>query len=137
MNQSTLIRSVETWTWVVGFKGLYEVSSFGKIRRTVGPWSKFAEGKIREPSTHNGYNRYNLCKNGKVTSFQGGRIVLYAFVGAPPSKKYQANHIDYNPLNDRLDNLEWTTPRENILHSWNFNEHRNSTVNVLDISESR
>ena len=45
------------------------------------------------------------------------RLVAAAFIPNPdPKNKIQVNHIDENPLNNLPDNLEWTTPQENVNH---------------------
>ena len=45
------------------------------------------------------------------------RLVCEAFHGPPPNSKSQANHIDKNTKNNRADNLEWMTPKENVEYS--------------------
>lgn len=45
-------------------------------------------------------------------------FLLEAFVGRDPNPaRIHVNHIDGNPRNNSLDNLEWVTPRENNIHS--------------------
>ena len=47
------------------------------------------------------------------------RIVKLAFHGPPKcDEKWQVNHVDGNPGNNRLDNLEYVTPSQNIIHSY-------------------
>lgn len=41
------------------------------------------------------------------------RLVLLAFKGRPPSESHVARHLDGNPLNNKIENLEWGTPLEN------------------------
>jgi hypothetical protein len=43
-------------------------------------------------------------------------LVLSAFVGRRP-KGYHINHKDFNPANNRLENLEYCTRRQNLHHS--------------------
>lgn len=50
-------------------------------------------------------------------NFYVHRIVACTFLTNPDKKKYRiVNHIDGNPLNNKLENLEWTTASENSLH---------------------
>ena len=57
----------------------------------------------------------NLVINGKQKTLLFSRIVAKAFVKNPdPANKIQVNHIDENPTNNRPDNLEWMTAKENI-----------------------
>lgn len=49
---------------------------------------------------------------GRIVQRYVHRLVLEAFVGPCPSGM-QCRHLDGNPGNNRLDNLEWSTPRVN------------------------
>lgn len=47
------------------------------------------------------------------------KLVAYAFLGPPPSPEHtQINHKDYNKGNNCVDNLEYVTPSENMIHSY-------------------
>jgi len=41
------------------------------------------------------------------------RLVLFAFVGPPPSEKHECCHNDGDPSNNNLSNLRWGTKKEN------------------------
>lgn len=94
---------------VKGYEGLYEVSDLGRVRTVK-------TGKIKSPCISNaGYYMVNLHKNGKANLKTVHRIVITAFEG--PSKLH-TNHKDGDKLNNRLDNLEYVTHRENVLHAY-------------------
>ncbi len=113
------IGTVEKWKPVVGYEGLYEVSDNGNVRgcdrlRSDGRHS--IKSKIRKASVRNGYKIVLLCKGGIKTCFTVHKLVAEAFFGKQPGK--QVNHKDGNKFNNTLDNLEWTTPRENTQHAY-------------------
>lgn len=64
-----------------------------------------------------GYAQVSLSLDGRETKARVHRLVAILFIGPPPSEEHQANHKDWNKLNNRVDNLEWTTPKENTKHA--------------------
>ena len=100
---------METWLPVVGYEGLYEVSTEGRIRNP-------RTGKVKV-YTHDKQKRrpfVGLWRNNKICVIYPHKAVLEAFVGKRP-KGMEACHNDGNPFNNRLDNLRWDTPRNNQL----------------------
>lgn len=71
--------------------------------------------KLLRPTTHNrGRRTYvNLCINNKATKRFVSRLVLFSFVGPPPTPEHEAAHSNGNPTDNRLTNLRWATPKEN------------------------
>lgn len=108
----------EIWKPVVGYEGLYEVSSLGRVR-SLDRDSVFANkktGVIRR--THRGrlltpvydgrglYKHVNLRKNGVAVSRNVHRLVAIAFV-PNPNNLPEVNHIDEDKTNNAASNLEW------------------------------
>ena len=55
------------------------------------------------------------------------RVIMKSFGIEPPSPKHKyVNHIDRDPSNNNLENLEWFTAKQNIGHSYATNEDRRS-----------
>lgn len=113
----------EEWRPVVGYEGLYEVSSLGQVRslarKTYGQrGSRDLPQKVlkqRSPLSPNGNQRYpyvGLCKSGVKKTAHVHRIVLAAFVGERPIGM-QARHLNGNPEDNRINNLAWGTKLEN------------------------
>lgn len=99
----------EIWKNVNGFEGIYEVNNVG-IVRTV------KSGFLRKLQlAPNGYYSVTLKLNGKSYRKDVHRIVALAFLPQIEGKNW-VNHIDNNKLNNNIDNLEWCTPKENMLH---------------------
>lgn len=97
--------SLEIFKTIDGYED-YEVSTWGRVfnRRT---------GNFLTPYHHHkGYLRVDL-KNGKgIKHFKVHRLVATAFIPNPEGKP-QVNHIDGNPGNNSVTNLEWVTNKEN------------------------
>lgn len=89
----------------------YSVSDDGKVRS-----DKTGQEKVLQKDKR-GYNIVNLYKNGDFKSKRVHRLVAEAFL-EPVENKECINHIDGNKLNNKVDNLEWCTHKENIEHSW-------------------
>ena len=77
-----------------------------------------AKGKLLKPfESNNGYLRVSLCNaKEKHKCFSIHRLVANAFIPNPNSFT-QVNHINQNKKDNRMENLEWTTPLNNLLHS--------------------
>ena len=59
---------------------------------------------------------YRVNINYKV--FLVSRLIGFTFLGNPPTSKHHINHIDENYNNNKLENLEWVTQRENCIHTF-------------------
>ena len=57
-----------------------------------------------------------LSREGKVGTINVHRLVALAYIPNPDSKP-AINHIDADPLNNHVSNLEWCTIRENNQHT--------------------
>lgn len=115
-------KNKEIWKDVVGYEGMYQISSFGNIRsvdREV-PYrggKRFIEGSTLITWVNNdGYVRVTFSVNGKNKHFLVSRLVAEAFI-PNPNQKEEVNHLDYNPKNNAASNLEWCTREENWEHS--------------------
>lgn len=110
---------------VVGYESLYEVSNTGVVKsldRTVkhlryGLMKK--KGRILNINKVNshGYLKATLTKNSKTKTYSVHRLVAEAFI-PNPSNYPQVNHINGIKSDNRIENLEWITNRDNVNHYW-------------------
>lgn len=63
----------------------------------------------------NGYKVVKLSKDGKTKNHKVHRLVAIAYIPNPENKP-QVNHIDENKHNNKVNNLEWNTAKENNNH---------------------
>jgi len=96
-----------------GYKGLYEVSNFGRVRSNHGR-KRFLTGSVAGTGK---YKYIIFRKNNKIKGKYMHRLVAEAFLPNPQSKP-QVNHKDGNRLNNHVDNLEWCTCGENHKHAY-------------------
>lgn len=95
---------------------MYEVSSSGKVRRSI-PGQGTRAGLVLSPcETKKGYAMVHLSDNGRRFSSYVHRLVATAFIPNPNSHP-QVNHIDSNKSNNDVSNLEWCTNRQNRSHA--------------------
>ena len=67
--------------------------------------------------SRHGYYHTKLSFNSLQASKRVHRLVAYAFLGKPPTEhQNQINHKDGNKANNAVENLEYVTPSQNILH---------------------
>lgn len=116
----------EIWKDVVGYENIYEVSSFGNVRthENKTTWTerhglRHWKQKYLKNKTPNGRDvRVSLWKDGKVKDWLVHRLVAYAFIPNEDETKNSINHIDGNPKNNHVENLEWCNHYENNNHAF-------------------
>lgn len=111
------------WRDIVGFEGVYQVSSTGSVRSvtrtTVGRFGfQTRKGVMRKLSVHrDGYIKVTLYKGGKRNYRQVHRLVGAAFVENKNGKP-EINHKDGNKKNNDHTNLEWCDESHNMQHAY-------------------
>lgn len=100
----------EKWKEVIGYNGRYLISNKGNL------YSNFSKRNLVGNSTR-GYKYYVLTKNNKSECLKAHRLVAIAFIPNTKNKPC-VNHIDGNPSNNNVNNLEWVTHSENTKHAF-------------------
>lgn len=111
---------VEVWKPINGFDGRYEISNLGNVKSMNYMSHGYAKNLV--PKTNNkGYLWVELWKGGKRYCMQIHRLVALHFIEKADDKRDFVNHIDENPKNNVVSNLEWCTQKENM--GAYFNNH--------------
>lgn len=103
------------WKDVTGYEGLYLVSDEGEILSLKHHPPKKLKFGLRGRKNLL-YQFVSLAKNGENKCFSVHRLVAQAFLDNPDDLP-EVNHKDENPLNNRVDNLEWCSRQYNIAYS--------------------
>ena len=98
---------------IKGYEGDYKINEMGEVFSVKYNRTK----KLKPRISHDGYVWYNLCKNGKQKTCRANRLVAENYIDNPKNKP-TVNHIDGNKLNNAVDNLEWSTRKEQMEHAY-------------------
>lgn len=102
----------EEWRPVVGYEGVYAVSSSGRVMR-VAAGAGTRVGTILKPKPQkSGHLSVGLCVNGVKTRHRVHRLVATAFIPNPDNLPFVL-HWDDDPENNSVENLRWGTPQQN------------------------
>jgi hypothetical protein len=104
------------WKSVVGYEGIYEVSSSGQIRTSADNPRK-QRTLTRKVHSKNNTCHISLFKDKERKQWLIHRLVAFAFMPLIEGKDF-INHIDGDRLNNDVSNLEWCTYAENINHAF-------------------
>ncbi|CAE7037850.1 unnamed protein product [Symbiodinium sp. CCMP2592] len=99
----------------------WQVSSHGRVSNTTG-------------KVHNGYLTCSGYRKARIGGklYNVHRLVAAAFLGPPADPNcWQVNHLDGDPSNNHLSNLQYVTPAENQRHSWATNLGRQTAAAKL------
>lgn len=89
----------------------YELSDLGEVKRVK-------TGRVLKYSTASkGYYIVALCRPGTIKKVYIHRLVAIHFIDNPINKPF-VNHVNGNKKDNSIENLEWSTPKENIQHAY-------------------
>lgn len=115
---------MEEWRAVLGYEGLYEVSSFGRIRGIRRKGSHGLPLKLFRNKRH-AYLQAVLSRGGIERNVKPHILVCEAWHGHRPVGML-VRHLDGDSFNNSPDNLCWGTPRENSLDVVRHGNHHQS-----------
>lgn len=131
----------EIWLPIRGYEGLYEISNHGRVKslprlRRKKNGTMYWPGRIRKTSLIYGYPCLTLCElSGAIKPAKIHRLVAIHFIPNPENKR-EVNHKDGDKANAYVDNLEWVTPYENVIHA-SINGLGKSKFTLKDIADIR
>lgn len=117
----------EIWKDIPNYEGLYEASTFGRIRTKEGKttytqrhgarhWkSRILSGRGDNKNTG---KRVGLWKNGVLKEWLIARLIAITFLGFPKNEANTVNHKNGDRLDNRLENIEWLSLADNIRHAF-------------------
>lgn len=107
---------MEEWREITGTDGMYWVSNKGMVKSRA-KWRDGNERMLKQHKNNHGYYRVDIRRYGKKTRLFVHRLVAEAFLEKTDGMDV-VNHKDFNPANNSVENLEWTTGYGNYRYSF-------------------
>ena len=108
----------EHWKEIEGYDGEYLISDLGRVKSL-----KREEEHILSPGiTSKNHLGVGLCKDGIRRRHRVHRLVAEAFKPNPNILPI-VRHLNDDPTDNRVENLEWGTQRDNVHDSINSGKH--------------
>ncbi len=124
MNET--INTNEIWKPILNYENEYEISNLGRVKSKARPckgrqpvkeiYMKQQESRNTSQTGDSYYYVVDLYKNKKRKHMKVHRLIAEAFIPNPNNLPH-INHINFNTLDNSLENLEWITPKGNSQHS--------------------
>lgn len=120
--------TMKKWIDVPGYEGKYQFNIDGEVRSLTRVTKScirhnptiIRKGKPMKIQTNpSGYKSVCLYKDGVPKLHMIHRLIAGYYIPNPNNLPF-INHIDANPSNNSLDNLEWCTQSHNIQHAYNI-----------------
>lgn len=131
----------ETYKDIPGYEGKYQVSNYGNVKSLNFNRTGVAKVMNINAISSKGYYITRLTVNNKPKGYRVHQLVAMAFLGHEPNgMDIVVNHKDGNKLNNRVENLELITNRENIIYNKkdagvSYKKERNKWVSRIKIGD--
>jgi len=103
----------------------YAVTQCGRVFRVEGPTSRAVIGREKKATPDRGYTATWFTDGKRRALRRTHTVVAETWIGPKPSG-YVVNHIDGDRKNSHVDNLEYVTHRQNILHAHGMVDYLNA-----------
>jgi hypothetical protein len=120
------MQEVEIWKDVVGYEGIYQISSLGSLKVLARTWRSGRKGSqikhrdefiMRPKPMRCGYFYFELYKEAVGAKRYAHRIVALAHIPNPLNLPC-VNHKNGIKTDNRVENLEWCTHSYNVKHGF-------------------
>lgn len=111
----------EIWKDIPGYEGKYQVSDMGNVK------SVYRSIIRKQWQSDSGYMYVGLKQNGKQKQHRVNILVYESFIGPVPEGMH-INHINEDKTDNRLENLNLMTPKQNA--NWGTRNDRISSAKI-------
>lgn len=109
---------MEIWKDIIWYEWLYQVSNLWYVK-SLNYKRNWKEKILKSWISWKWYIQIKLCKNWLQKTYILHRLLLQSFMPNPQNKP-AVNHINWIKNDNRLENLEWCTYKENSIHCFNI-----------------